>query len=159
VHTAVRVFVAALLLAVVAGAGVHYDVAEPTHWPYPTDDDLAEAYEPAVGEPALLFGDVQSVDPTDNTAVITVEHDTGEFDLRVTNLDTSVEPGGTIQVYGTLQPDYTIAARSTVVVNPAGSSTTYKYAVSALGALLVLIYFFRQWQVDRDTLGFVPRGD
>jgi hypothetical protein len=159
VHTAVRVFVAVLLLAVVAGAGVHYDVAEPTHWPYPTDDELADAYEPAVGERALLFGEVQSVDTTDDTATITVEHDTGAFDLRVTNLDAAVEPGGTIQVYGTLQPDYTIAAQSTVVVNPDGSSTTYKYAVSVVGALLILAAFFRQWRVDTETRGFVPRGD
>jgi hypothetical protein len=159
VHTAVRVFVAVLLLAVVAGAGVHYDIAGQTHWPYPTNNELAEAYDPAVGEQALLFGEVQSVDATDNTAVITVVHDTGEFDLRVTNLDATVDPGGTIQVYGTLQPEYTIAAQSTVVVNPAGSSTTYKYAVSALGALLILAAFFRQWRFDRDSLGFVPRGD
>lgn len=158
-HTAVRVVVAVLLLAVIAGSGVHYDVAEPTQWPYPTDDELAESYEPAVGEPALLFGEVQTIDTTDTTAVITVEHDTGAFDLRVMNLDASVEPGGTIQVYGTLQSDYTIVAQSTVVVNPAGSSTTYKYAVSALGALFILAAFARQWRFDRATLGFVPRGD
>lgn len=158
-HTVVRVLVAVLLLVVVAGAGVHYDVAEPTHWPYPTNDDLADAYGPAVGEQALLFGEVQSVDATDNTATITVEHDAGEFDLRVTSLDATVAPGGTIQVYGTLQPEYTIAAQSTVVVNPDGSSTTYKYAVSVVGALLILAYFFRQWRVDTDALGFVPRGD
>lgn len=158
-HTAVRVIGAVLLLAVVAGAGVHYDVVEPTQWPYPSNDDLAEAYDSAVGERALLFGEVQSVDATDDTAVITVEHSTGEFDMRVTNIEATVDPGGTIQVYGTLQPEYTIAAQSTVVVNPAGSSKTYKYAVSALGAMLILVAFFRQWRVDRDALGFVPRGD
>ena len=102
---------------------------------------------------------MQSVNATDNTAIITVEHDTGTFDLRVTTLDATVDPGGTIQVYGTLQPEYTIAAQSTVVVNPAGSSTTYKYAVSALGALLILAAFARQWRFDRAALGFVPRGD
>jgi len=159
VHTAVRVTVAVLLVVVVAGSGVHYAAAEPTHWPYPTDDELTESYESAVGEQTLLFGEVQSIETAENTATITVEHTTGEFDMRVTNLDATVDPGGTIQVYGTLEPDHTIDADSVVVVNPAGSSTTYKYAVSAVGALLTLVVFFREWRIDREERGFVPRGD
>jgi hypothetical protein len=159
VHTAGRVLVAVLLVAVVAGAGVHYDIAEPTQWPYPTGNELADTYEPAVDEQTLLLGEVQSIDNDDNTAIVTVEHDTGTFDMRVTNFDVTVTPGATIQVYGTLQPDYTIGAQSVVIVNPAGSSTTYKYAVSVVGALLVLAVFFRRWRFDTETRGFVPRGE
>jgi hypothetical protein len=148
-----------MLLSVVVGAGIHYSSAQSSHWPYPTGDELADGYEPAVGEQTLLFGEVHSINENDNTATVMVEHDTGSFEMRVTGLDASVDPGGTIQVYGTLRPDYTIAAQSAVVVNPAGSSTTYKYAVSVVGALLVLAVFFGRWRFDTETRGFAPRGE
>jgi len=43
------------------------------------------------------------------------------------------------------------------VVNPAGSSEAYKYAVSAVGAVLVLALFFKYWRVDHRTLTFEVR--
>jgi hypothetical protein len=159
VHSVGRVLTPIVLLAAVVGAGIHYDAAEPAHCPYPTEDTLGERYDPAVGNQALLLGEVRSIDTADNTAVITVEHDTGTFEMRVTGIQTAVEPSGVVQVYGTLQPGHTIAAQSTVVVNPAGSSTTYKYAVSVVGALLVLAVFFRRWRFDTETRGFVPREE
>jgi len=50
-----------------------------------------------------------------------------------------------------------VDAETVRVVNPAGASETYKYAVSAVGALLVVALFFRYWRVDIETLTFEVR--
>jgi hypothetical protein len=79
--------------------------------------------------------------------------------MTVEGFDASVSPGGSVQVYGQLQPDQRIKAENIVVVNPSRSSTTYKHASSVLGALLVLLQFFRHWRFDIETLVFEVRAD
>jgi hypothetical protein len=157
-----RVGLIVVLAALVFGMGLHAGTDrsfEEQYWPYPEGDDIAADYDRFVGNETLLWGTVQRVDRASGTATIRLTTDQGPFELTVTGFDAAVEPGGVVQVYGTLRPDRTVGAANVVVVNPTGSSTTVKYAVSALGAVLVLVAFFRRWRPDTGQWAFVPRED
>lgn len=151
---AVRLAVTVLAVGLVFGMGVHYDVADDSHWPYPDADDLAEDYDAHVGERTLLFGTVKSVDASADRATIRVEHTTGAFTLTVTGFEAEVDFGGTVQVLGRLAPDNSLAAERVVVVNPSGGAELLKFGLSGLGALFVLLAFFRHWRIERESLAF-----
>ncbi|WP_135820703.1 hypothetical protein [Halostella litorea] len=152
-----RAAVAVLLLAAIFGLCVHYDATEERRWDSPTSDELAAEYDAHVGERTLVFGTVERVDSDARTATVSVEHDGGEFAMTLRGFDRDVEPGGTVQAYGTLEAGRTMTVSESVVVNPDGGAALYKYAVSAVGALGILALFFRRWRVDPATLSFVPR--
>lgn len=152
-----RVLLAAVLVGLVFGMGVHYDSAEEGQWPYPDTDRLAAEYDRYVGEQALLFGTVESV--SGGTARLSVEHTGGAFPLTVEGFDADVEPGGVVQVLGRLEPGRTMTPEAVAVVNPSGSSLVYKYGTSLVGAALVLVVFFRYWRVDWGSLSLEVRED
>jgi hypothetical protein len=153
----VRAGVAVLLLVVLFGTFVHYDVAQSDHAPYPAGVTLVEEYDDHIGEKTLLFGTVQSV--TDDRLVIEVSSSAGTYEMTVFSGGIDVEPGGFVQVYGTLGPEYTIEPSRIEVVNRTGSSALYKYGVSAAGALLVVVLFFRYWALDTDEWVLEARFD
>lgn len=146
-----------LAIGVVLGMGIHHDGEYDQRWPYPDSDDLATDYTPHVGETTLLFGTVEAVSPESRAAEVRVDHSDGSFVLTVREFAAAVEPGGVVQVYGMLESDYTIAARRVVVVNESGGAELYKYGVSVIGALLVLVTFFRHWRIDWQSKGFEAR--
>lgn len=158
-HPGTRVVAAVALLSLVFASGVHYDAAEPDHWPYPTPEELATAPEQHAEQRMFLIGTVERLDGTDGTARIRVESDKGPFVVEVTGFGAArdVRPGGTVQVVGEFRPEYVVAAERVRVVNPAGSSRLYKYTVSLIAALLVLVLFFRHWHADVGTLSFEGR--
>jgi hypothetical protein len=141
-----RFLVVGLLLLATAGLGVAADATGEQRWPYPSTDSLGTDYDEHTGETTLLFGTVESVD--DGTARILVEYDEGTFEMTVHNFDASVQPGGAVQVYGTLKPNRTIDAGQVVVVNPAGSSLLFKYGISVVAVVFFLLLFFRYWRID-----------
>lgn len=161
----VRAVAIVLLVGVVFGLGVHYEATDDDRLPYPESEALATDYGAHVGETTLVFGTVRTFDNATGTVPIDVESDEGSFTLAVHGFDSalgsgeSVQPGGTVQVYGQLGSNRTIDASEVAVVNRSGSSTTYKYAVSAVGAVLVLALFFSRWRVDRDALALEVRED
>lgn len=152
-----RAGLAVLLVVVLFGTFVHYDAVEDEHHPYPAEERLAQEYDAHIGERALLFGTVQAVDGTE--LVLRVESDAGPFEMTVPSGSADVEPGGVVQVYGTLGPDHTIDPARIEVVNRAGGSALYKYGVSALGALLVAVSFFRYWRLDTEEWALEVRSD
>jgi 2-hydroxychromene-2-carboxylate isomerase len=141
-----RLVLIALVVAIIGGMGVHYESNVTTHWPYPTDEELATEYDAHIGETTLLFGTVEST--TGDTASITVESDTEDYKLRIQSFEASVSEGGVVQVFGEVRPNSEIVAHNVVVVNPATASRFYKYAVSLVGAGLVVALFFRHWSVN-----------
>lgn len=160
--TSRRIVIILVLTGLLLGMGLHAGMERPpeeSNWPYPRGEDIAAEYESYVGSETLLWGAVQSVDRDTGTATIRLETPAGPLELSVTDFDADVEPGGVVQVYGTLQPGHTIEATNVVVVNPAGASATLKYAVSAVGAVLVLVLFLRRWRPDTGQWAFVPRED
>ncbi|WP_424017526.1 hypothetical protein ACOZ4N_16890 [Halorientalis pallida] len=156
-RTSLRLFGIVLVGLLVLGMGSHYDASYETHWPYPTGDALETDYESHVGDRTFLFGTVRTVDRENATVEILVGTEQGQLPLTVGGVERSVRPGGALQVYGTVEPDRHLAADRVVVVNPAGSSKIFKYGVSVVGALLVVVLFFRRWRFDTDGVGFEVR--
>ena len=142
-----RALVAVLLLSALGGLFVHGGATSEA--PYPLPHEIAPEYDSYVGDTVLLFGRVTSV--ADETLTIEAESEGVILELQVTGSQTTVEPGGVIQVYGELRPNRTMAAQQVVVVNQSGGSAWYKYAVSAVGALGFLVAFGRYWRVDTET--------
>lgn len=155
----VRALVVVLALGLVFGMGVHYDSQYTQQWPYPSTDAIEAADDEHVGQTVFVFGTVEQVDETANSAQILVGSSDGTFGLTVVGFDAAVRPGGVVQVVGRLEPDATIDARAVRVVNPAGSSTLYKYGVSLVGAALVTVLVLRHWRIDVRTLSFEVRRD
>jgi len=154
-----RVATLAVLLSAVVALGVHYDVSGRYALSSPDASDLVDDYDAHYGETALVFGRVVDYDRSAATATVAVTTAEGTVRPTVSNFDVDVQPGGVVQVYGIVRPGPEIEASNVVVVNPTGSSDLYKYAVSAVGAILILVVFFRDWTVDTDDWALEVRGD
>jgi len=154
-----RAVIVLVCLCGTMGLVVNYDTNATAHDRSPSPSEVEADYGAHVGQEVLFWGQVQSVSTDTARAEIDVVTANGTLELTVTGFRATVQPGGNVQVYGTLQPAQTIAADDVVVVNPAGSSRLYKYGVSLVGALLVLVQFFRHWRIDRDRLAFEGRTD
>lgn len=152
-----HLIVALVLLGVAVASGVHYDAMYDQTWPYPTEDELQDDYERYVGEQSLLFGDVKSINRSTHRATIDVETDSGTLTLNVEGIAAQVEPGGVVQVYGTIKPEHTIDASNIVVVEASPGNRLYKFAVSGVGAVLILAAFLRYWWINRASLTFETR--
>nr|WP_206043633.1 hypothetical protein [Haloarcula rubripromontorii] len=131
------------------GLFVHAEITEDELSPYPDAADLSTGYESYVGQQLMVFGTV--TETGDGGIDIRVESDGTAITLRVTETNTAVESGGVVQVYGTLEPEQTIAAERVEVVNSSRWAEFYKYGASAIGAFGFLLLFFRYWRIDRDT--------
>lgn len=154
---AVRLAITVMAVVLVFGMGVHYDITEDQHWPYPDGDELAADYDAHVGETTLVWGTVESVDLSAETAQVRIEHSDGSFTLMVHDFDADIVPGGSVQILGILESGYEMTAVQVEVVNPSGGAELMKFTVSALGALLVLVVFFNRWRIDWDRYGFEVR--
>ena len=158
-HPLVRALGVVVLLGALGGLCIHYATTASNHHPYPTQDELATDYDASIGEDVRLFATVKRVDDGSERATVRVDSSEGSFQMTVDRFDARVQPGGVVQVYGTLQADREITAQTVAVVNPAGASKAYKYGVSVVGALLVLAVFFRSWEFEADALAFEVRRD
>lgn len=163
---AARVAVAAVCLAALLGLCVHYGATYDESWPHPTGDQLREEYDASVGDRVLLFGEVQSVDRENETAVIHVTDSADDVaaEIELRGVPDGVGPGGTVQVYGVLEADETdrtdgtMTPDRTVVVNRDSSAVLYKLGASVVGGLLAVGYFRRHWTLDPRTLALEPRS-
>lgn len=154
-----RGLVALVCLCGTAGLIVDYDTNAPTHDRSPSPSEVRADYEAHIGQQVLFWGQVQSVSSATAMAEIDVLTANGTMELTVTGFRATVQPGGNVQVYGTLRSAQTITAEKVVVVNRAGSSRLYKYGVSLVGAILVLRQFFSYWRIDRERIAFEARTD
>ena len=154
-----RISIAVLLIGGVLGMGIHYGSEEDAHYPYPDETDLKTSPHSHIDTQVFVFGTVEEINEDENTARIRIETDSDPFTAEITNFSTqqNVQPGGIVQVYGTFQREYVIAADTVRVVNPAGTSDIYKYVVSAVAAVLIVVLFFQYWRVNVRTLSFEVR--
>jgi len=168
-----RLLLGCVLAAALFGLFVHYGATAESHALYPGSEEIVTAYDSHVGETVTVSAIVRTTsanrdgEGNDGTApgagagnaTMTVElRRFASFGpLTVRGADRTAEPGGTVNVLGTLEPDRTITAQRVVRVNARTWSEPYKYAVSAVGAALVLVAFVREWRVDPATLGFEVR--
>jgi hypothetical protein len=77
--------------------------------------------------------------------------------FTVVGIDTTVEPGDSIQVYGTIRSDESIAAERAVVSEQSGLRGLY--AISTAALVLTVGVFFRFWQIDFQRLAFTARRE
>ncbi|ERG95234.1 hypothetical protein [Haloquadratum walsbyi] len=154
-----RIIIPLILIGGVVSLGVHYDLQEDNHDPYPDSTDLKISPGEYVDRQVFVFGIVEELSEEQNAARIRIETDEGPFTAEITRFSTqnSVQSGGTVQVYGVFEGEYLIQADNVRVVNPAGSSKVYKYVASVVAAVLVMILFFRYWRLNIQTLGFKLR--
>ncbi|WP_058992751.1 hypothetical protein [Haloarcula sp. CBA1127] len=145
----VRIVIVLVLCLTLGGLFVHAEITEDKRSPYPDAADLSTGYESYVGQQLMVFGTV--TETSEGEMRIRAENDGTAITLRVTETRTAVEPGGVVQVYGTLEPAQTIAAERVEVVNSSRWAEFYKYGASAIGALGFLLLFFRYWRIDRET--------
>jgi len=145
----VRVVIVLVLSLILGGLFVHAAVTEEQRSPYPDGEDLSSEYESYIGQQLMVFGTV--TETSESGIEIRVESDETSITLNVTGTAAAVEPGGVVQVYGTLEPDQRITAERIEVVNSSRWAELYKYGASAIGAFGFLLLFFRYWRVDRDT--------
>lgn len=149
--------VALTLVGMAVAGGIHYDATYDEKWPYPTDEELSANYDEYVGEQTLLFGNVESIDRTAHRARIEVGTDAGSYTLTVEEIDAEVQPGGIVQVLGTVQPGHRVTASKIVVVEGSSEKRLYKLAISGGGAVVALTGFFRYWWIDWSSLTFEQR--
>jgi len=138
-----------VLCLTLGGLFVHAAVTEDKWTPYPDAADLSAGYESYVGQQLMVFGTV--TETSEGEMRIRAESDGTAITLRVTETRTAVEPGGVVQVYGTLEPAQTITAERVEVVNSSRWAEFYKYGTSAIGAFGFLLLFFRYWRINRDS--------
>ncbi|ACV11285.1 hypothetical protein Huta_1106 [Halorhabdus utahensis DSM 12940] len=147
------------LAGLLLGMGVHYGAVEEDHWPYPEADEIAGQPAEHIGEELFLFGTVTAVDADAETATIRVAASPESISITVQSFDRAAQSGGTVQVLGELTDERTVDADRVVVVNDSGGAEWYKYGVSVIGAIVVLIAFFRYWRIDTDSWSFGVRHD
>jgi hypothetical protein len=146
-----RVLALTVLVFVFSGLMLHYGGAAPQH--ELTRESIVKLQSPDahVGETVHVWADVQR---NDDALVVRVGDGTG---TTVTGAETTAQPGDSIQIFGTIQPDGTVAAQRVVVSEQ--SSLRRLYGVSAGALALTVLVFVRSWTVDLRRLAFVPRED
>lgn len=154
-----RLAVAIVLLAGTAGLCAHYGATYEDGWPYPTGEQLDADYDRYVGERALVFGEVRAVDADAETIRIRVMHSPGELTttLTVYGVEKPVEPGGVVQIYGTLEPGETMEADGMVVINRDRGETLYTLVASLAGIAAAVAWVSRYWRVNVRELSIEPR--
>ncbi|NHN62779.1 hypothetical protein G9463_05600 [Haloarcula sp. JP-Z28] len=143
------------LLAVLFALMVGFGTATPASelGDYPAEDALAADYDRYVGESVQVTGTVTGTEPVE----IAVEYEyaangkrySGTLAIVVRNVDRAVAEGESLQVYGTLGPDWTITAENSVSV----PATNYvaMYFVSALAGLWTLGRLVCGWRLNWQT--------
>ena len=150
-HDGARRVAGILLLALVfVGLMVHYGGAAPQQ--ELTRESVVKLQSPDAhaGETVHVWAEVQR---NDGTLVVEV----GDDIETAVGAETTAEPGDSIQIYGTIQPDGTVAAERVVVSER--SNLRRLYAVSFGALALTVLLFVRSWTVDGRRLAFVPRED
>lgn len=134
------------------------------HWTTPTPTDLATDPGAHEGDRVMLFGEVQGVDRDAGAVDVTLGTDVGSLEVTVSDVEpttlAALEPGGSLQIYGTVDADSTVVAAERTVIDHRGPADhRYVYGTSFLGALLATAAFVRHWRIDVRRLRFLPRGE
>ena len=154
-QTRTRIVLVGVLALALLALCVHYGAVYDDNWPYPSAERLAEDSDAYEGDRVLLMGEVRSVDG-DADRIVIVSDDI--FEVTVHGFDERVEPGGFVQVLGTVREGGTdLYAERIVVVERDRGDFHYKLGTSALGAILGAGAFLWYWRIDWRRLTFEVR--
>lgn len=148
-----------LIILLVATTGLCVQYAKADLWSQPKIEDISTNPATIDGEKTLLFGKVLAVN--DDYGIIKIAN--GPIKLTVENVPpsviTSVKPGGSIQVYGTLREESEVIVADEIVIDfRHRADRIYVYAASIFGGLIAAGYFLYHWRVDWHGLRFTSRG-
>lgn len=155
--TARRLAIALVLVAATAGLCVVEAATYDQRWDYPSTEQIVSDYESVVGERVFLTGPVQ--DRNGTTVSMVADTESGTRTLAVTGVDVDVQPGGTIQALGTLEPDGTVETERVVVVNASADAQRLKWLLSLVAVVGFLALFGWTWRVDLRSLRVEVRDD
>jgi hypothetical protein len=149
-----RWLLGSLLLATLFGLCVWYGTygVAPGLGAYPTDQAVVSTPAKYVGDAVTLSGIVVGTDPVEMRIV----GDGTQRTLTVTGVDTPVERGDQLRVFGHLVDEDTVRVTNAFTVPPSGF--LYSYLVSFVAGLWVLARLLTQWRLD-STGGLVRRPD
>ena len=153
-----RLIVLCLLCVLTVGLCTQY--AGTDLWTYPSTEELSA--EPAVHDStrSLVFGTVQTVDRTAGTIAI----DRPPYQVDIQAIDPAVverlEPGSSIQVYGTVQDQsQRMIAHGVVIDIQHSADRLYIYGTSLLGAIFAAGVFLKSWRINWRGCCFEPRRE
>jgi hypothetical protein len=115
-----------------------------------TSAPLYENYESHVGETVYdLNGIVVSTDPVEISVA------DGRLRLTVREINTAVNSGDKIRIFGTVKPDKIIEAEN-VIVAAQSSSQLRTYLISFIAGLWVLFRIIRDFDINLGRWALVP---
>lgn len=156
-----RVLAVAVLLGVLGSLAVGFGTVapDPRSNHFLDESDLATGGDAHVGQRTQVEGVVVRTDPVVVRTPYSVweddHYETGAVELRVTDLDRSVQRGDSLQVFGVVEADRTVRATDSVAVS--ATNFRYMYGVSLLAGLWVLARLVRGWTVDWEELALRRR--
>ena len=141
------------LLCVLTGLCVWYGTLgpDPAAWVFPRNGQVLADTASYVGERVVLTGQVVSVDPV----VVSLAGADEPVRFRLEGVDRPVARGVTIQAYGVVESTRTLRTLGVVTTRPGGLA--YAVVMSILGGLLVVARSIRDWRIDFECWGLVPR--
>lgn len=119
--------------------------------PFVDTSSLADGDSEHIGETAQVYGQVESLDP------VVVRHrldDGSQYYFEVTGIDTALNVGAYVEVYGVVTSADHVAAERVVVRGE--RQHWYTYGVSVLAVLIVLGSLAWSWRIDTTQLTLVP---
>lgn len=148
-----RIVAVGILLALLAAMTVHYGAvaADDGHDTTQVDARKLAHYEDHVGERLYFWARV--VNANEEKLVVRSAGRT----LTVEGADARATPGDVVQVYGTVRSNGEVTADRVIVSKR--PNLHYLYAVSAVGLLLVIAAFFREWDIQWRRLLVTPLED
>lgn len=151
-----------VLVGLLGGCAVGFGsvTPNPAVGDYPNEGSLAVNPDGYVNEYVQVTGTVVQTDPVviEDTYSVWVgdRYRRGTIRLHIVGLDRSVHPGQSLQVYGTVRPDGSVQARTSVSVR--AHKQLYMYVVSALAGLWVLLRLVRGWTGSAADLALYQRA-
>lgn len=149
-----RIVILVVVLAAQMAVPALYGSSDAAEAPFLDEEDLVGEHDPRVGAEAVIYGQVESVDPV----VIRHRLDGGTVGrFTVVGVDRDLTVGQYLEVYAVVGPDDTLVARNTVVRGE--REHWYTYGVSLFAVLLVLGLVLRDWTLDADAWVLHPSGE
>lgn len=121
----------------------------PAQHAYPRSGDLVAEYGQYIGEQVTITGTVVATSPPTIRAA--------GLELILSGLHEEIAVGDRLRVHGTVAPAQELQVERSLVIKP--GSLRYVRVISLLGVLWVAVRGLRDWRIDIEARGLVPRSE
>lgn len=123
---------------------------------YPGAEDIAQQPDKYEKQRVSLVGRVVLTDPVVVNATYGTDAGLKSTQLNMVGINTTVEQGNRLQVFGVLINSQTIRVLNSTVIPQ--TERVYAWVISFVAALWVLARIINQWNINYDTGAFHPRS-